>query len=31
MDRAMQFFIEQFDRYRKGEPLMNVVDKRLGY
>ncbi len=31
MDRAMQFFIEQFARYKKGEPLMNVVDKRLGY
>ncbi|MBZ5618955.1 MAG: D-2-hydroxyacid dehydrogenase [Acidobacteriia bacterium] len=31
MDRAMQFFLEQFDRYRKGEPLVNVVDKKLGY
>ncbi len=31
MDRAMRFFIEQFDRFRKGEPLLNVVDKRLGY
>jgi phosphoglycerate dehydrogenase-like enzyme len=31
MDRAMQFFLEQFERYRTGEPLMNVVDKRLGY
>jgi phosphoglycerate dehydrogenase-like enzyme len=31
MERAMQFFLEQFERYRKGEPLMNVVDKRLGY
>jgi phosphoglycerate dehydrogenase-like enzyme len=31
LERAMQFFIDQFDRYRKGEPLMNVVDKRLGY
>jgi phosphoglycerate dehydrogenase-like enzyme len=31
MDRAMQFFLEQFERYRKGEPLMNMVDKRLGY
>ncbi len=28
---AMQFFIAQFERFRKGEPLMNVVDKRLGY
>jgi phosphoglycerate dehydrogenase-like enzyme len=31
LDNAMQFFIEQFERYRKGEPLLNVVDKRLGY
>ncbi|HLK65504.1 MAG TPA: D-2-hydroxyacid dehydrogenase [Bryobacteraceae bacterium] len=31
MERGMQFFIEQFERYRKGEPLMNVVKKKLGY
>ena len=31
MDKAMQFFIEQFGRYVKGEPLMNIVEKRLGY
>ena len=31
LDRAMQFFIEQFERFQKGEPLMNVVDKKLGY
>ncbi len=31
MERAMQFFIEQFERYRKGDPLMNIVDKKLGY
>src|SRR6266849_1285964 len=31
LDNAMQFFIEQFERFRKGEPLLNVVDKRLGY
>lgn len=31
LDRAMQFFIEQFKRFQKGEPLMNVVDKKLGY
>jgi phosphoglycerate dehydrogenase-like enzyme len=31
MDRAMLFFIAQFERYRKGEPLLNVVDKKLGY
>src|ERR1044071_3378422 len=31
MDRAMQFFLEQFERFRKGEPLLNIVDKKLGY
>ena len=31
LDRAMQFFIAQLDRFQKGEPLMNVVDKKLGY
>jgi phosphoglycerate dehydrogenase-like enzyme len=31
LDRAMQFFIAQFDRFKKGEALMNVVDKKLGY
>jgi phosphoglycerate dehydrogenase-like enzyme len=31
MDRAMQFFLDQFERFAKGEPLMNIVDKRLGY
>ncbi|HTS26631.1 MAG TPA: D-2-hydroxyacid dehydrogenase [Bryobacteraceae bacterium] len=31
MDRAMQFFLEQFERYRKGEPLLNIADKKLGY
>jgi phosphoglycerate dehydrogenase-like enzyme len=31
MDNAMRFFVEQFERFRKGEPLKNVVDKRLGY
>ncbi len=28
---AMRFFLAQFERFRKGEPLLNVVDKRLGY
>ena len=28
---AMQLFLDQFERYRKGEPLFNVVEKRLGY
>jgi phosphoglycerate dehydrogenase-like enzyme len=31
MDLAMRFFLEQFDRYVKGEPLRNIVEKRLGY
>ncbi len=31
MDRAMQFFIDQFERFRKGEPLLNLVNKQLGY
>jgi phosphoglycerate dehydrogenase-like enzyme len=31
MERAMQFFIDQFARFRKGEPLMNIVDKAKGY
>jgi phosphoglycerate dehydrogenase-like enzyme len=31
LDNAMQFFIEQYERFRKGEALLNVVDKKLGY
>jgi phosphoglycerate dehydrogenase-like enzyme len=31
LERAMQFFIDQFERFRKGEPLLNIVDKKLGY
>ena len=31
LELAMRFFIEQFHRYLKGEPLRNVVDKKLGY
>jgi len=31
MDRAMEFFLENFERFHKGEPLQNVVDKTLGY
>jgi len=30
-DQAMRFFLSQFDRFIKGEPLLNVVDKKLGY
>jgi phosphoglycerate dehydrogenase-like enzyme len=29
--RAMQLFLDNFERYRKGEPLRNIVDKRRGY
>jgi phosphoglycerate dehydrogenase-like enzyme len=31
LDNAMKFFITQFDRFQKGKPLLNVVDKKLGY
>jgi phosphoglycerate dehydrogenase-like enzyme len=31
LDQAMQFFIAQFNRFRTDEPLLNVVDKKLGY
>jgi phosphoglycerate dehydrogenase-like enzyme len=31
LDDAMRFFLAQFERFQRGEPLLNVVDKRLGY
>ena len=31
VDRSMQFFLSQYDAFRKGEPLANIVDKQLGY
>jgi phosphoglycerate dehydrogenase-like enzyme len=31
LERAMQFFLEQFERFSKGEALLNVMDKRRGY
>jgi len=31
LDNAMRLFIAQFERFREGEPLLNVVDKKLGY
>jgi phosphoglycerate dehydrogenase-like enzyme len=31
LERAMRFFLDQFERFRKHEPLRNVVDKQLGY
>jgi phosphoglycerate dehydrogenase-like enzyme len=30
-EQAMRFFLAQFERYSKGEPLENVVNKHLGY
>jgi phosphoglycerate dehydrogenase-like enzyme len=31
LDNAMRFFIAQFERFRRGERLLNEVDKKLGY
>ena len=31
LERAMQFFLDNFARFEKGEPLKNLVDKQLGY
>jgi phosphoglycerate dehydrogenase-like enzyme len=31
LDDSMQFFVENFERFSKGEPLQNLVDKKLGY
>ena len=28
---AIQFFVGNFERFRKGEPLENVVDKNAGF
>ena len=30
-EQAVEFFVENFERFRKGEPLQNVVDKHAGY
>ncbi len=30
-ERGVEFFVENFERFRKGEPLQNVVDKHAGY
>jgi phosphoglycerate dehydrogenase-like enzyme len=30
-DDAMRFFLEQYARFEKNEPLLNVVNKQLGY
>ena len=31
LERAMRMFLANYERYRRGEPLRNVVDKRRGY
>jgi phosphoglycerate dehydrogenase-like enzyme len=31
LDNSMRFFISQLDRFRRGDALLNVVDKTLGY
>ncbi|MCP4538766.1 MAG: D-2-hydroxyacid dehydrogenase [Chloroflexi bacterium] len=30
-ERAMEIFLDNLQRYRSGEPMRNVVDKRIGY
>jgi phosphoglycerate dehydrogenase-like enzyme len=30
-ENAIQFFVGNFERFRKGEPLENVVDKNAGF
>ena len=31
LDDAMRFFLDQFAKFRRGEPLLNIVNKELGY
>jgi phosphoglycerate dehydrogenase-like enzyme len=31
LDNAMQLFLDNLERYRKGEPLVNVAARELGY
>jgi phosphoglycerate dehydrogenase-like enzyme len=31
LEEAMMFFVENFRRFKRGEPLQNVVDKQAGY
>jgi phosphoglycerate dehydrogenase-like enzyme len=31
LDDAMRFFVSQFERFYRGEALLNVVDKKRGY
>ncbi len=30
-ERTMRLFLENFQRFRRGQPLLNVVNKKLGY
>ena len=30
-ERAMEIFLDNLERYQAGEPLRNVVDKKIGY
>jgi phosphoglycerate dehydrogenase-like enzyme len=30
-ERALRLFLENFRRFRRGQPLLNVVNKKLGY
>ena len=30
-ERALAIFMDNLRRYRAGQPLRNIVDKRLGY
>jgi phosphoglycerate dehydrogenase-like enzyme len=31
LDQAMRFFLLQYERFRNGQPLENIVEKHLGY
>ncbi len=31
LEQAMRFFLRQYEKFRRGEALENVVDKHLGY
>ncbi len=31
LNQAMQFFLEQYQRFSGGQPLKNIVEKHLGY
>jgi phosphoglycerate dehydrogenase-like enzyme len=31
LNRAMSFFLEEYERFSNGQPLKNMVEKRLGY